>query len=271
METSRDRASVQQRARRAASRQKLKTDEDSPESGGKPKILVYYLSEEILKRKLGEVTAEDILHRFLEESKARAAFYYCVSIAGAINPVGIGTYPQAWMDIYGRNGYLGIDPIAERAFTLKAPIVWSQMTGLTDEQKRFMEESAPWIGKQGVTIPLGVEDVAAGISVTSDDSCEVWRDKLPNIIWNASIAGHKIHSIVLQNWKVDDDAKSLTQRQVEYLSLIASGLEVEDIAKATHTSMNAVKRVLDAVQRKLKVNSHSQAVAKAATLGQISL
>lgn len=237
----------------------------------KPKIVVSYLSKDILKRTIGNVTATDILHRLLEEANVRAAFYYCVSVGSEVKPVAIGTYPEKWLEIYAKNGYIGIDPVAERSFTAKSPYVWSEMTGLTDVQKRFMKESVPWVGSKGVTIPLGSEEVVAGISVTSDDEDAVWREKLPSLIWNASIAGQKINSIVLKERMADDKAAPLTRRQSEYLSYIASGLEVADIAAATRTTANAVRRVLDGVQRKLQVNSHSQAVAKAATIGQLTL
>lgn len=240
-------------------------------ANGTSKIVLTYLSKDILKRKVGELTASEILNRLVSESKARAVFYYCVITGKELDPVAVGTFPEEWLQIYARNGYIGVDPIVERAFTHKSPYVWSQMTGLTDAQRRFMEESVPYIGKQGVTIPLGTEHIVAGISVTSDDSDEAWLEKLPSLIWNASIAGHKIHTMVLQEKNAEDRVEPLTERQAEYLSLAASGLELIDIASVTKTSEGAVRRVMDQVQRKLKVNSHSQAVAKAATIGQISL
>jgi LuxR family maltose regulon positive regulatory protein len=62
-------------------------------------------------------------------------------------------------------------------------------------------------------------------------------------------------------------AEPLSGREMEVLSLIAEGLSNREIAQRLHLSISTVKVHTHNIYGKLDVNSRTQAVARARTLG----
>ena len=68
----------------------------------------------------------------------------------------------------------------------------------------------------------------------------------------------------------DEWIEPLSDRELDVLKLIAEGLTNQEIASNLYLSLNTVKAHTRNIYGKLNVNSRTQAIAKAGTLGLLS-
>lgn len=228
------------------------------------------LSQDIIDKRIGDVTTAELLNRYIREMGIDHAQYYGLAIAGSHLPVSLGTFTNEWLDHYIKGHYFFDDPVIEKTKDLNHPLPWSMISGLTERQEEFMAFTRRVLGRNGVTVPLGAPPVVAGISVVSDMPEDEWNEKLPRIIWNATIVGQKIHNIVLADKNfVEPSASALTRMQKTCLALAATGLDAAGISGVTSMSEKAVLRQFDAAQVALNARNHTHALAKAITLGYL--
>ena len=106
---------------------------------------------------------------------------------------------------------------------------------------------------------------AAGILSKSASATELVRD-----IERVHDGTRVVHEFPVHVWTstwVDTSDTSLTPREIELLSLVASGLTNAEVSRAMFLAESSVKTYLKRVYRKLGINSRSQAVMRAVELG----
>ncbi len=96
----------------------------------------------------------------------------------------------------------------------------------------------------GLEIVQGIEAIVRGERVVHDFPVHVWSP----------------------TWLETSDA-SLTARELELLSFVASGLTNAEISRAMYLAESSVKTYLKRVYRKLGISSRAQAVMRAVELG----
>lgn len=106
---------------------------------------------------------------------------------------------------------------------------------------------------------------AAGILSKSAPATELVRD-IERIHEGARV----VHEFPVHVWTptwIETSDTSLTARELELLSFVASGLTNAQISRAMFLAESSVKTYLKRVYRKLGINSRSQAVMRAVELG----
>jgi DNA-binding NarL/FixJ family response regulator len=106
---------------------------------------------------------------------------------------------------------------------------------------------------------------AAGILSKSAPATELVRD-IERIHEGARV----VHEFPVHVWTptwLETSDTSLTARELELLSFVASGLTNAEISRAMFLAESSVKTYLKRVYRKLGINSRSQAVMRAVELG----
>ena len=106
---------------------------------------------------------------------------------------------------------------------------------------------------------------AAGILSKSAPATELVRD-----IERIHAGNRVVHEFPVHVWTptwLETSDTSLTGRELELLSFVASGLTNAEISRAMFLAESSVKTYLKRVYRKLGINSRSQAVMRAVELG----
>lgn len=106
---------------------------------------------------------------------------------------------------------------------------------------------------------------AAGILSKSAPATELVRDIERVHAGDRVVNGFPVH-VWTPTWLETSDA-SLTPRELELLSFVATGLTNAEISRAMFLAESSVKTYLKRVYRKLGINSRSQAVMRAVELG----
>jgi ATP-dependent transcriptional regulator len=228
------------------------------------------LSEDIVRRRVAGATVSELLDRFLREMEVDHVQYYGLGIGGSPLPVSLGTFTERWLDRYITGHYFFDDPVMAQVKDLNHALPWERIQGLNDRQIEFMEFTRKELGRNGVTVPVGTPPIAAGLSIVSDESPETWKERLPQIIWNATMVGQRVHTLVLEDKKAREESHvSLSRPQKACLYLAASGMGLEEIAQATSMGTKSVIRCLNDVQAALNARNHTHALAKAVALGLV--
>ncbi len=106
---------------------------------------------------------------------------------------------------------------------------------------------------------------AAGILAKSSTALEV-VDGIERVANGERVVHEFPVHVWSPTWLETSDA-SLTAREVELLSFVASGLSNSEISRAMYLAESSVKTYLKRVYRKLGINSRAQAVMRAVELG----
>jgi len=213
-----------------------------------------------------------LFEKLFDELKISHVQYYAINIGRNPSRVSMGTFSPEWCRTYHERGYGAIDPVLNYVLKQRMPCVWSNVPGLTDEQQAFMTEAAPYVGRNGITVPFGEPPVSAALSITTLSADDSWHANLPRIIWTATSVGQKIHRSILDHINAKAGRRvRLTSAQSACLHLLAEGMDEAAIASVTRMSRYTVRRHVEEVRRKLNAKSPAQTVAKAAMMGILAI
>ncbi|MCS6896799.1 MAG: LuxR family transcriptional regulator [Nitrospira sp.] len=178
-------------------------------------------------------------------------------------------FPDEWLYLYWKNGFMEIDPIFKSA--LQAPgtrhwqAVYESQAVSSDKEREFIETSRRFGLYDGIT--TGSVDQACGLgtfcSFASEQSIDAERF-LPLVEY----LGSHIHMALLRaapkaSPKTDRCIKELTSREVTILNWMKNGKTNWEIGKILGVSERTVRFHIEQIFSKLEVTSRSQAVAMA--------
>lgn len=219
----------------------------------------------------GEVAINDLLGSIKKELGVDHVQYFASSVVGIPRQVVIGTYPREWCQIYVDRGYVQRDPVLQHVLLKAGPCQWSTLSKLSEGEAEVMKESIPYIGKQGLTVPVGKHPLIAAISVTSNMEDREWILATPDILWKLTSIAQKLHALVVKEHEISAPNQRLTDVQKQCLRLIAVGTGVDRIASILDANSVTVQKHLDQAQKKLEAFNQSHMIARAVLLGEIAL
>lgn len=237
----------------------------------KSKVIFSSLNESIDGLHEQNVEINNICHDIIGELGGKYLFYAMYRENFKSDSHVVTNCPIEWTDSYSGNDLHTVDPVFKRIMQGAAICQWNELQDLSDSEAKFMAQARQMLGAHGVTIALGTRPWVGAISLSSDCSAEEWAKNLPRVLWRLSTIGQKLHSITLSIDKNKRDEGKLSEKQRQYLALLASGCSIDTISKLASTNKTTVQRHLDHCQSRLQAANLAQAVAKAVSLGEIHL
>ena len=187
-------------------------------------------------------------------------------------------YPDKWMEKYLSAGYIYLDPVVEycSASNKLLPLHWQENIFDTDERKCFMEDARAHGLTSGVSIPVrgGNSDVAVFSVANPFNSADAHAHSAhqAGAMYVISSCLHEaIKNLVYAQELGDVESPKLTSKEIECLTWWGSGKTVDEIGLILAISARTVRFHLDNAKSKLDANTKSQAIARACSLGLISV
>lgn len=181
-------------------------------------------------------------------------------------------FPEAWVEKYIEQHYSEIDPIIGQSRREARPFHWfdiDKKLSLNDKQKHFLDElreagltdglAVPVFGPKGTMAYFGLGCVGHDLDVDDSQMVELQF---------ACLQTHNRY-IELSGITSAQPIKTLSPRETEVLTLVATGLSNNYIAERLNISENTVDTMLRRVFSKLGVNNRISAVLRGIGSGLI--
>jgi DNA-binding CsgD family transcriptional regulator len=185
------------------------------------------------------------------------------------------TYSNEWQQHYKQQDYVHIDPIVRQTMSGLLPLDWAHMDRSDPRVKKFFGEAREFdVGQQGLSFSIrGVNREFAVFSVTTDTNDSEWNDLKRIYMRDFQVIAHYMHAMVLRTTGAHkkDYSSVLSPRERECLQWAASGKSTWDTSVILGVSERAIKFHLDQARHKLDCLTKTHAVAKALSLGLVTL
>lgn len=196
------------------------------------------------------------------------------------------TLPREWWSLYERMNYVEIDPRIAVAQDQCGPAPWDrdiafEITSPKHHAKleQFLHDAAAFGIRSGVAWGVrnpGNHGVIVGLNCSAKAFGSSQRDRLARNIGDVLAFGTYFHEFFIRNF-VDKGLPSrlrgaaLTEREIQVLSLVASGLTADDIALKLDIVARTVRFHVDSARTKMGALNREEAIALVAKAGLISV
>jgi DNA-binding CsgD family transcriptional regulator len=178
-----------------------------------------------------------------------------------------GSYPDEWLQLYLRNGYMEIDPVFQSALVNQGTQHWQDVyaSGTSEKHKEFVEAASEFGLVDGIT--TGTVDpackVASFFSVASSKEIDASR-YVPLVEY----LGYYVHLSLMRiasaaESPLDHCGRKLTIRELATLNWIKNGKTNLEISLIMGVRERTVRFHVENILAKLNVSSRAQAVVSA--------
>lgn len=190
----------------------------------------------------------------------------------------LATTPSWWEGYYHATNAISFDHVAHHALHGSGPLVFGyendrHNSKLSDKAISLIKmTSAEFKFGSGICMPSyhGNKRIGA-INICFKESVSELHDLPTRNPLQLLLACCTAHERLYALAHGDSKAPSLTPRQTECLTWLATGLNPQEIADKIGISYHTVKMHLDTAKERLKATTRIQAVARALTLGLITV
>ena len=214
---------------------------------------------------------QSVIEEFCHIFEVEHAVYHWVNSKGA--HMGVGTYPQSWINRYLQKGYLKIDPVIVGGFQSYHPMDCKKLDWSSKHARVFQADAiANGVGNQGWSIPLrGPRGQYALFTVSHNCAEDVWakfiKSRRRDLILISYYFNNK--ALELEPEKLADVASALSPREIETLTLLAMGYNRAMVAQTLSISEHTVRVYVASARFKLGSMNTTHAVASALSRGLI--
>jgi DNA-binding CsgD family transcriptional regulator len=220
------------------------------------------------------------LRSYMEAQKISChAFTYYSFRPDAVNRV---KYEHAsaklkpWHDHYIAEGYDDVDKTLETVYQDVLPVHWDIEQQIKNakrpREKQMRLDSKKFGTVHGLTIPLhGPQDDFACLMVKQlrgENCLDNWQNLQYELHQIAYLYYHYLRLLLLK-LQPHEDKYSLSKRELQCLSLIAQGRNLQDMAKIMHITARTVNYHIQRINHRFGVKNKYQSAAKAKELGLI--
>lgn len=183
------------------------------------------------------------------------------------------TYLDEWKKRYAQKNYADVDPILRAGLSGILPIDWDDIDRSNPVVRQFFGEAQELdVGSRGLSIPIrGRNSEFALFTVTSDMSEHDWKAEKRAMMRELMLLSWQFHSSVIDDVLAPEHNVSLSHREASCLRFKALGKSDQDVADILGISKSTVRFHIESARGRLGAANVIQAVAKALTLGLISL
>jgi LuxR family transcriptional regulator, activator of conjugal transfer of Ti plasmids len=182
-------------------------------------------------------------------------------------------YPSEWRSIYFKRKLASVDPIVRRAKSLKRAFTWSgedERRRLPSEKRAFFDHAAEFGIRSGITIPIKVANGSTSMFTLASDKHTVDLERDIDPVAAAAAVG-QLHTrmSLLPFTPVAQHPAWLDPKEAAYLSWIAVGKTMDEVADLEGVKYNSVKSKIEEARKRLEVHTMPHLVALAIRAGLI--
>ena len=185
------------------------------------------------------------------------------------------TYSPEWETFYIENCHINNDPVLKQGLASVTPLDWSQLQGLSQEEKDFLAKRQEYsVGKNGLTFTVRGPSGDVGVfSINTNHSKSDWATYKSTHIGDLFLIATYFHESILRSQDMfrRENADILTQRELECLKWCTVGKSYWETSVILGISERTVNFHMTTVREKLNAMSNAQAVAKAVVQGIVNL
>ncbi|WHO77297.1 transcriptional regulator TraR [Rhizobium sp. BT03] len=211
--------------------------------------------EQVVKEALGKVTKtagfEGYAYINIQPSHASA----------------LSSYHPEWQAEYFRRRFNKLDPVIKRAQTLKRVFVWSSewdRPRLSPEEQSFFSLAADFGIRSGITIPVRIAHGALAMFTlaSSKQAIDIDREIDPVA---AAAAVAQLHTRIRFSGPTPtaEEALRLDPKGASYLSWIADGKTMEEVADLEGVKYNSVRVKIEHARKQFNVHTIAHLTATA--------
>jgi len=189
------------------------------------------------------------------------------------NTIASSNYPPEWRAIYFKRKFDAIDPIVNRAKSLKRLFTWSgeeERRRLSKDKRAFFDRAADFGIRSGLTIPIRAANGSTSMFTLASDKSVIDLKRDIDPVAAAAAVG-QLH-IRMSSLPLTPDAQHpawLDPKEAAYLNWIAVGKTMEETADLEGVKYNSVKSKLEETRKRLDIHTMPHLVALAIRAGLI--
>ncbi|MCG9512535.1 LuxR family transcriptional regulator AbaR [Acinetobacter pittii] len=216
------------------------------------------------------------LFEIVKSTALKLGFDYCAY--GMQSPLSIAepktimlnNYPQEWQKRYVEQQYIKVDPTVQHCMVSLQPLIWSNQSAKTQEQKEFWEEASSYglnVGwAQSSRDFIGTRGMLTLARSSEQLSEKEQKAQYTNMYWLTQTVHSSIAKIV-NDTEFAQFNLYLTHREKEVLRWTAEGKTSAEIAQIIGVTERTVNFHLCNAMQKLNVNNKISAAIRALMLG----
>ncbi len=182
-------------------------------------------------------------------------------------------YPAEWRSIYFKRKFEAIDPIVNRAKSLKRVFPWSgeaERRHLSKEERAFFDRAADFGIRSGITIPIKAANGSTSMfTLASDKSAIDLQRDIDPVAAAAAVGQLHTRMSFLPLTPSDQHPAWLDPKEAAYLNWIAVGKTMDEAADLEGVKYNSVKSKLEEARKRFQIHTMPHLVALAIRAGLI--
>lgn len=182
-------------------------------------------------------------------------------------------YPPEWSAIYFKRRFDAIDPIVNRAKSLKRVFTWSgeaERPRVAKAERTFFDRAADFGIRSGITIPIRAANGSTSMFTLASDrpSIDLERDIDP-VAAAAAVGQLHTRMSLLPLTPSAQYPAWLDPKEAAYLNWISVGKTMEEAADLEGVKYNSVKSKLEEARKRFQIHTMPHLVALAIRSGLI--
>ncbi|MBK6601087.1 MAG: LuxR family transcriptional regulator [Betaproteobacteria bacterium] len=188
--------------------------------------------------------------------------------------------PPAWVQAYEENAYIEVDPRVATGIQRASPFLWdaAAVTG-PPRVRQFLDHAATYGICSGVVVAFnGLDNSRVGFGLNSSISpvSHERSEEITRLLGTLMLLGTRLHDlfmshVVRRGVPPIQQGKPLSRREKQCLQMAARGLTSADIGIKLGITDRGANFHFGNILSKLAALNRNEAIAKAITLGLISL
>jgi LuxR family transcriptional activator of conjugal transfer of Ti plasmids len=217
---------------------------------------------------------EDVLTDALTDLAQQAGFSgYAYLFIRPGHTTASSNYPAEWRTIYFKRKLEVVDPIVNRAKSLKRVFTWSgvdEWRRLSKEERAFFDQAAEFGIRSGITIPIRAANGSTSMFTLASDKSSIGLERDIDPVAAAAAVG-QLHTrmSLLPLTPTAQHPAWLDPKEAAYLNWISVGKTMEEAADLEGVKYNSVKSKLEEARKRFQIHTMPHLVALAIRAGLI--
>lgn len=179
----------------------------------------------------------------------------------------VSNYHPEWQAEYFRRRFNKLDPVIKRAQTLKRPFVWSgerDRPRLSADERSFYALAADFGVRSGITIPVRIAHGALALFTLSSSKQAIDLEReIDPVAASAAIAQLHTRIQFSDPTPTAEEPLRLDPKGATYLSWIADGKTMEEVADLEGVKYNSVRVKIEHARKHFNVHTIAHLTATA--------
>lgn len=196
--------------------------------------------------------------------------YHWVDSAG--DQYGCGTYSLKWVEHYGAQNYLRVDPVIIGCYQRFHPVDWKRLDWSSPRAREFLADAQRHgVGNQGYSIPIrGPKGQFALFTVSHSCDDAAWSEFIGRNSRDLILVAHFFNRKALEfEPGRQPEARNLSPREIDAMTLLAMGYSRAQVAETLSISEHTLRVYIESARFKLGAMNTTHAVARAIGFGLI--